>query len=290
MTTKAISAKDISELRARTSAGMMDCKAALEEAQGDMDKAVEILRKKGIAKAETRGGRSASQGLVVVASHSAGADVAMIELNCETDFVARTDAFIKLAQDLAVVAEQHAPIGIHPGSALDQAPFRDKTVGVVVKEMSGTTGEAMALKRVARFQQPKGTVQSYLHHNGQVGVLVDVEGPAGEALTALARDIALHVASADPMVVSDADIPADVLDRERRIEEEKVAAEGKPENIRAKIVDGKLRKFVAERTLLGQAFVKDEAKTVAELAKDAAKTLGGAVTVKRFARFKVGQD
>ena len=156
--------------------------------------------------------------------------------------------------------------------------------------MSGTTGEAMTLKRMARFQQPNGTVQSYLHFNGQVGVLVDVEGPAGEQLGALARDIALHVASADPMVVSDADIPADVLQRERRIEEEKVAAEGKPENIRAKIVDGKIRKFVAQRTLLGQPFVKDEARTVGDLVKEAAKTLGGPVTVKRFARFKVGQD
>jgi elongation factor Ts len=290
MSKVAISAKDISELRTRTSAGMSDCKAALEEAQGDMDKAVEILRKKGIAKAETRGGRTASQGLVVVASHLAGGDVAMIELDCETDFVARTEEFIRLARELAVVAEQHAPIGVNPGSVLDAAPFRDETVAVVVKEMSGTTGEAMTLKRVARFQQPNGTVQSYLHFNGQVGVLVDVEGPAGDNLGALARDIALHIASADPMVVSDADIPADVLERERRIEEEKVAAEGKPENIRSKIVDGKIRKFLAERTLLGQAFVKDETKTVGKLVEEAAKALGGAVTVQRFARFKVGQD
>lgn len=289
MSKVAISAKDISELRARTSAGMMDCKAALEEAQGDMDKAVEILRKKGIAKAETRGGRSASQGLVVIASHVAGTDLAMIELNCETDFVARTEEFIHLARELAVVAERQAPIGVNPGTVLDAAPFRDKTVGVVIKEVSGTTGEAMTLKRVARFQQPNGTVQSYLHFNGQVGVLVDVEGPAGDQLAELARDIALHAASADPVGVSEADIPADTIARERRIAEEQVAAEGKPENIRAKIVDGKIRKFVATSTLLGQAFVKDESKTVGDLVKDAAKALGGPATVKRFARFKVGE-
>lgn len=290
MSKVAISAKDISELRTRTSAGISDCKAALEEAQGDMDKAVEILRKKGIAKAETRGGRTASQGLVVVASHVAGVDVAMIELNCETDFVARTEQFIQLARDLAVAAEQHAPIGVNPGSVMDSVPFRDKTVVSVVKEMSGTTGEAMTLKRVARFQQPNGSVQSYLHFNGQVGVLVDVEGPAGDDLGALARDIALHIASADPVGVSEADIPADALARERRIAEDQVAAEGKPENIRAKIVDGKLRKFIASSTLLGQPFVKDEAKTVGDLAKESAKALGAPVTVKRFARFKVGQD
>lgn len=289
MSTMAISPKDIAELRARTGAGMMDCKAALEEAQGDMDKAVEILRKKGIAKAETRGGRTASQGLVAVASHQAGSDVAMIELNCETDFVARTEEFIHLARELAVVAERQAPIGVNPGSVLDGAPFRDKTVGVVIKEVSGTTGEAMTLKRVARFQQPNGTVQSYLHFNGQVGVLVDVEGPAGDQLAELARDIALHIASADPVGVSEADIPVDAVARERRIAEEQVAAEGKPENIRAKIVDGKIRKFVATSTLLGQAFVKDESKTVGDLIKDSAKALDGPATVTRFARFKVGE-
>ena len=288
MPTKTVSAKDISELRVRTGAGMMDCKAALEEAQGDMDKAVELLRKKGIAKAETRGGRTASQGLVVIASHQAGADVAMIELNCETDFVARTEEFIHLARELAVAAEQHAPVGVNPGTALEAAPFRDKTVGVVIKEMSGTTGEAMSLKRVARFQQPSGTVQSYVHFNGQVGVLVDVEGPTGEGLADLARDVALHIASADPVGVSDADIPADSIARERRIAEEQVAAEGKPENIRAKIVDGKLKKFVAERTLLEQPYVRNDKITVGELIKEASGKLGEAISVRRFARFQIG--
>lgn len=290
MTARTTAAKDISELRARTSAGMMDCKAALEEAQGDMDKAVEILRKKGIAKAETRGGRTASQGVVVMSTHLAGNDVAMIELNCETDFVARTEEFIHLARELGVLASQKAPAGVHQGNALDAQAFRGKTVAEIIKQVSGTTGEAMALKRVARFTQAQGTVQSYLHHNGQVGVLVEIEGPAGEALVVLARDLALHVASADPIGVSEADIPKDTLDRERRIAEEQVAAQNKPENIRAKIVDGKLRKFVAERALLGQPYVKDDTKPVGDLVKEAAKALGGAVTVKRFARFKVGEN
>ncbi len=289
MSTKTISAKDISELRARTSAGIMDCKAALDEAQGNMDQAVEILRKKGIAKAEKRGGRSASQGLVVITSHDAGTDVAMVELNCETDFVARTEEFIHLARELGVLASQKAPAGIHPGAALDAQEFRGKSIAEIIKEVSGTTGEAMTLKRVARFTQANGTVQSYLHHNGQVGVLIEVEGPSGEALVALARDLALHVASADPIGVSEADIPKEILERERRIVEEQVATEGKPENIRVKIVEGKLRKFVAERALLGQPFVKDDAKVVGDLVKEAAKTLGGAVTVKRFARFRVGE-
>ncbi|HEV8597889.1 MAG TPA: translation elongation factor Ts [Gemmatimonadales bacterium] len=289
MSTKTVSPKQISELRARTGAGMMDCKAALEEAGGDLDKAVEILRKKGIAKADKRGGRTASQGLIVISAEDLGFDLAMIELNCETDFVARTEGFIQLARELGVHAALHAPLGIHEGSVLDAQPFAERTVGEAVKELAGKTGEATTLRRVAHFRQENGTVQGYLHHNGQVGVLIELEGPPGDGLDALGRELALHIASADPLAISDADIPAETLERERRIAEEQVAAEGKPEQIRAKIVDGKLRKFVAERTLLGQSFVKDESKTAGDLLKEAAKSLGGPVTVKRFARFRVGE-
>ena len=289
MTTKAVSTKDIAELRARTSAGMMDCKAALEEAGGDLDKAVEILRKKGIAKAEKRGGRVAAQGLVVIAAAPDGTDSAMIELDCETDFVARTDGFQKLARELADHAARLAPAGVHPGAVLDPQPFAGKTVAEAIKEFAGTTGEATSLRRVAHFTQPAGTVQGYLHHNAQVGVLVELTGPAGEGLAALGRDLALHIASADPIAVSEADIPVEVVDRERRIAEEQVAAEGKPEAIRSKIVEGKVRKFIAERTLLGQHFVKDETKTVGDLVRAAAKELGGDVAVTRLVRFKVGE-
>lgn len=289
MSTMAVSPKQISELRARTSAGMMDCKAALEEAGGDLAKAAEILRKKGIAKAETRGGRTASQGLVVISAENLGTDLAMIELDCETDFVARTEGFSTLARELGVHAALHAPLGVHPGSVLDAQPFAGKTVAEAVKELAGKTGEATNLKRVAHFRQENGTVQGYLHHNSQVGVLIELTGPTGDALDSLGRDLALHIASADPMGISEADIPVETLERERRIAEEQVAAEGKPEQIRPKIVEGKLRKFVAERTLLGQAFVKDETKKVADLVSAAAKTLGASVTVKGFARFKVGE-
>jgi elongation factor Ts len=200
MASTTISPKDVSELRARTGAGMMDCKRALEEAGGDMDKASELLRKKGIAKAEKRAGKVASEGLVVSYLHHNGQVGSLVELNCETDFVARTDD----------------------------------------------------------FQQ-------------------------------LARDIALHVASADPVGVNPEDIPPEVLERERRIAEEQVAQEGKPENIRAKIVDGKLKKFVAERTLLEQPFVRDDKKTVGQLIKEASGKLGEAISVRRFARFKIGE-
>jgi elongation factor Ts len=199
MASVTISPKDVSELRARTGAGMMDCKRALEEAGGDMDKASEILRKKGIAKAEKRSGRVATQGLVVSYIHHNQQVGVLLELNSETDFVARNEAF------------------------------------------------------------------------GQ-----------------LARDIALHVASADPLGVNPEDVPAELLERERRIAEEQVAAEGKPEHIRAKIVDGKLKKFVAERTLLEQPYVRNDKITVGELIKEASGKLGEAISVRRFARFQIG--
>jgi len=287
--TQPITAKMVAELRGRTGAGMMDCKAALEEAMGDLDKAVEILRKKGIAKADKRSDRSASQGLIVVEAAHSGRDAAMIELNSETDFVAKSEDFVALARDLAKHALQHAPLGVHAGATLEGQAFRGTTVGDAVKLVSGKTGEAMAFKRVARFHVPEGTVGHYLHHNGQSAALVEITGPRSEAVTALARDLALHATSTDPLGVSEADIPVEVIARERRIAEEQVAAEGKPENIRPKIVDGKLRKFVAERTLLGQQFVKDDSKLVGDLVKEAAKAAGGALTVTRLVRFKVGE-
>jgi elongation factor Ts len=196
-----ISPQQVSELRARTGAGMMDCKRALEEAAGDMDKAAEILRKKGIARAEKRAGRSAAQGVVVSYIHHNQQVGVLLELDCETDFVARTEEFRQLA-----------------------------------------------------------------------------------------RDIALHIASADPLGVNAEDLPADLLERERRIAEEQVAAEGKPANVRPKIVEGKVRKFVAERTLTEQLYIKDDSKTVGQLIKEASGKLGEAVHVRRFARFKVGES
>ena len=281
-----ISTKDISELRARTGAGIGDCKKALEEAGGDLSKAAEILRAKGIAKAEKRAGRAASQGLIGIEVLDGGASAAMVELNSETDFVARNDEFKGLLRGLVADAAKHAPLGVAElteGGYLAQ-PFGDSTVGETVKSASGKTGEAIALRRVAHFAPKGGVVGHYLHHNEQVGVLVELAGATGAPALALAKDVALHVASADPIAVAPSDIPAEVIDRERRIAEEQVAADGKPENIRAKIVEGKLKKFASERALLEQLFIKDDSKVVGQLVA----AVSGARVV-RFARFKVGE-
>jgi elongation factor Ts len=281
MKTMAISTKDIADLRARTGAGMMDCKKALEEAHGDMSAAGEILRKKGIAKAEKRAGRDASQGLVLIETVTTRGG--MIELNCETDFVARTEGFQLLAERLASHALESSPAGVSLEAFL-QENLDGKSIAQWVKEASGTMGEAMTLKRVACFGAPAGVVGAYRHHNRQVGVLVEITGNGDDEAKALADEIALHIASADPIAVSTADIPADLLARERRIAEEQVALEGKPEAIRAKIVEGKVKKFASERALVEQGFVKDESVTIGQMI---ARVPGAQVT--RFARFKVGE-
>ena len=202
MSTMAISAKDVAELRARTGAGMMDCKKALEEAGGDMDKAAEILRKKGIAKAEKRAGRTASQGLVGD-RHRAGRAVrgAMIELNCETDFVARTDDFIALAKELcASTHAAHAPVGVNPGSALDAQPFQGKTVAEVGQGSCRARPAKRWRSSGSRGSRPRTVSSAPISTTtARSACLVELEGPRSEArLRALARELALHVASADP--------------------------------------------------------------------------------------------
>jgi len=288
----AISTKDISELRARTSAGMMDCKKALEEAEGDLGRAAELLRAKGIAKAEKRAGRSTTQGLVYIEAAPDGSRASIIGLTCETDFVARTDDFMALGARLAARA---SALGVPDAPALLAAPAEEggtDTVADLVRRMSGTTGEAVNLSAATTFAPAEGTVGQYLHHNRQVGVLVEVTGagarsPEGQAL---ARELAMHVASADPVAVRAEDIAADLVERERRIAEEQVAAEGKPEAIRGKIVEGKVRKFLSERSLLDQPFVKDDKTSVAQVVAAAAKAAGGELTVVRFVRVRIGES
>jgi elongation factor Ts len=279
-----ISTKDIAELRARTGAGMMDCKKALEEADGNMERAGEILRRKGIAKAEKRAGRTAAQGVIFVAHADNHRDAAMIELTSETDFVARNDAFRQFAGSLTRFLLAMPPQTTLAGFLAHAPDDGDATVDQLVKETSGKTGEAVGLARIARFGTESGTIGLYRHFNDQVAVLVEVSGEPGAALQALADAVALHVASADPIAVRTEDIPVELLERERRIAEEQVAAEGKPEAIRGKIVEGKVRKFASERALVEQAFIKDESRTVGQLLAD----VPGA-RIQRFARFKVGE-
>lgn len=275
-----ISAAEVKELRERTGAGMMDCKKALEETSGDMEAAIDLLRSRGAAKAAKRAGRETTEG--VVASHVENGVGALIELNCETDFVARTDDFRALAGALARhVAEYATDLDGAAGSeAILTQGFEggDQTVDELVTEVSAKTGERIVVNRVARFMAEGGHVSSYVHMTGKIGVMVEVGAPGAEEL---ARDVAMHVAAARPLAVSADEIPPDVVERERAVYLEQVRQEGKPEAIQEKIVEGKLRKFYQEQALLDQAFVKDPDRTIRQVVGD--------VEVRRFVRYELGE-
>ena len=299
MATTTVTAKDVQLLRQRTGAGMMDCKKALEETGGDVEKAVEYLRKKGIAKAEKRADRAASEGAIVALISDDAKAAALVEVNSETDFVARNDEFKALAQAVATQVFGDAAFdGVvavaQEGELMKQPWHKDagKSVADAVKEASGKTGENVVVRRYARFKTD-GVIGSYVHFNGRVAVLVDVAGGEGAPVKELAYAIAQHIAAGVPKVplgVNREDIKTDVIDRERRIYEEQARTAGKPEAMLGKIVEGQVNRFYAENTLLDQPWVRDDSKTIQQLVTEAGKEIGATLTVRRFARFQMGEE
>jgi len=289
----AYTAKDVSELRQRTQAGMMDCKKALEECQGDMDQAVEWLRKKGISRGESRAGRAASEGKIVAKVAPDGATGALVELNSETDFVARNEAFgqtvDRIAETLLASGSIDGVVTSAENSPLLATKFGDAgTLADALKQLTGTIGENIVLRRYARFGG-SGAVGAYVHHNAKVGTLVEVAGLSGEAGQQLARTVAEHITAGVPTIpvaVTRDDVPAALVDRERRIFSEQAAASGKPANIVEKMVQGRVDKFYKEVTLLDQPWVRDDSKAIRDLVKAA----GAGVSIRRFARFQIGQE
>ncbi|MDX2182768.1 MAG: translation elongation factor Ts [Gemmatimonadaceae bacterium] len=292
MTTMTITTKLIAELREKSGAGIGDCKKALEETGGDVAKAMEYLRAKGIAKAGTRTGRAAAEGLVIAQITADGKTGALIELACETDFVARNDDFVALAKKVAdFVLNDTALNGVQKvgaeGGYLD-TKWGSETVGTVVKGEGAKTGENVLLKTVARFTTT-GALGSYVHHNGKVGALVQVDGGSDEKAVELAKYIAEHLAAGVPAValaVSRDRIPADKVESERRIAAEQAAESGKPANIVEKMVEGRVNKYYAEVTLTEQPWVRDDKQTIAQLVK----STGAGLSVARFARVQLGVE
>ena len=278
-----ISAADVAALRKATGAGMMDCKRALEECDGDIEAAKDWLRKKGLAGANKRAGRAADQGAVgVVVDGNVGA---VVELNCETDFVAKGADFLNALGALT------AQIATHGDTDIAAQAFEGSTVGEVIAQMGATLGERIELGRTARYETTDGILDAYTHiqnDRGTIGVLVELGGvDAGNAdARAVAHDIALHIASAAPRYVSKDDVPADALDKERELLTELTRNEGKPENAIDKIVTGRLNGFYKDYCLLEQGFVKDPKTTIGKLVEG----LGGGATVRRFARIKIGEE
>lgn len=288
-----ITAKDVAALRARTGAGMGDCKKALEETGGDIEKAVDQLRTKGIAKAEKRAGRAASEGQIITWVSDDATLGVMIELNSETDFVSRNDEFVALATMVARhIAEDTSLDGVAElgtdHALLNKHWHHDKalTLGEVVKAAAAKTGENVQLRRVARYAT-SGTIGVYRHHNGKVAVLVDVQGATGDAAKTLGGSVAEHVAAGVPTVaiaVQKTDVPAELVEREKAIFVEQAKASGKPDNIVEKMVSGRIDKFYSEVTLVQQPWVRDDSKTIGQLVKETA-----GADLKRFVRFQMGE-
>jgi len=292
-----ISAGMVRDLRDKTGAGIMECKAALAEAGGDLAKAIEVLRKRGLKTAEKKAGRTAADGLVA-AWISPGRDAgALLEVNCETDFVARTERFTDLTRLLVTLVGTDAAAA--EMDALLARAVNGKPVADVIKETIGSLGENIVVRRAARLALPQdaqGLVTSYLHGGGKIGVLVEVrcksDGVAkGEGLTRLAKDLALQVCSAEPAYVTRDQVPAAILEKEREILRAQPDVQGKPAAIQDKIIQGRLEKFFMERCLADQLFIRDpEGKQkIRDVLKAAEKTLGEPVSVAGFARFRLGE-
>jgi elongation factor Ts len=269
-----VTAEAVKQLRERTGAGMMECKKALVECNGDLDAAAELMRKQGLAKADKKASRVAAEGVVALAVAADGKSAAMVEVNCETDFVAREADFQSFSDELGQLALAQAPASLEAMATLSFAS--GENVDERRRALIAKIGENISIRRFATLKSP-GVLGAY-RHGTRIGALVALEG--GDE--SLARDLAMHVAASSPEYLSMADVPAEVIAKEREIETEKALAEGKPADIVAKMVEGRIRKTLNEKALLGQPFVKDPDQTVEKLLK-AAKA-----EVKGFERLEVG--
>jgi elongation factor Ts len=279
----AISASAVKELRQKTGAGMMDCKNALVEADGDLDQAVKILRTKGLAAAAKKAHRSASDGTVVIVGDDA--KMAMLELNCETDFVARNPDFVAFA---AALANQVLESGVNDAQELlaaEDAANPGHTVEQSISQQVATIGENIVLRRVACVAAESGyRLGSYVHMGGKIGVIVAGSGSVpDEAL----HDVAMHVAASEPRFVNRAEVTEKVLDTEREIALKQAVDQGKPEHIAERIVTGKMEKFFEQSVLLEQPFAKDTSTSVGEYVRT---TGGDDATITTMVRFKLGED
>jgi elongation factor Ts len=287
-----ITAEQVKKLRDQTGAGMMDCKAALTEANGNAEEAITVLRKRGLASAAKKAGRTASEGLIahrMSEDHSRGT---LVEVNCESDFVARTDDFQRLMHDVLDEIEKKGDAVTDAWIKDPNGPIQQRLTPVIAK-----LGEAMAVSRFVRYavQGGQGYVGQYIHQTGKIGVQVEFGGvtPAitgRQEFVTLVKEIAMQIAAANPAYVSRAAVPAELLEKERSIYRAQMENSGKPANVLDKIIEGKLGAFYEQTVLVDQISVRPEPKqTVGKLLEAAGKALGADVTVTRFARLKVGE-
>ena len=275
----AISAKDVKRLRDMTGVGMMDCKKALEEADGDFDKAVELLRKKGQKVAAKRADREANEGLIVTALSSDAAVGAIAEVNCETDFVARNEEFAAFASRIVDLVLEERPNSLDELN--DTELENGKTVEQAVVELTGKIGEKIDVRRFAILKSEGGRVVSYIHPGSRLGVLVDIKGNGQVEDAGL--DVAMQVAALNPIATRTDEVPQDLKDKELEIAREAAKAEGKPDHIIDRIAEGKLERYYKDHVLVEQPFVKDSSMTVKEMLKQSG------AEIERFVRFALGE-
>jgi len=285
-----ITAKMVNELRQRTNAPMMDVKRALVDSGGDMDKAAELLRERGAASADKKLSNEMKEGLVAGRISEDGKLGVLVRLGCQTDFVARNDAFQKLLADLVTLAFENDVSSPADVAALKYSDGSGRTVEGFIKELVGTIKENIGITGVARYATANGRVEKYVHHNGKVAALIQVDGSTDDAVKVMAGEVAMHIAAGVPqvpMAVDRSGVDPAVIEREKAAAAEGTA--GKPPAIVEKIIAGKLEKYFQDVTLVDQAFIKDEAKRIRDLVAETAKAVGSPVKIARFARFKVGE-
>ncbi len=287
-----ITAARVKELRDKTGAGMMDCKKALTEANGDLEAAVDWLRKQGLSAAAKKSGRTASEGLVGVAV--SGNKGAVVEVNAETDFVARNETFQEFVNGVAQLALDGAIDDIEALKATAY-PGTQKTVDEQLTELIATVGENMSVRRVALLSPNPGVVASYMHNAltpglGKIGVLVSLETTApADQMQALGKQLAMHVAATAPQAISRDTIDASLVEREKAVLAEQARASGKPDNIIVKMVEGRLKRYFEEVSLLDQTYVIDGERKIAKVLDDAAKEAGAPIAIAGFLRFALGE-
>ncbi|TDT61582.1 translation elongation factor Ts [Fonticella tunisiensis] len=285
----AITAKMVQELRERTGAGMMDCKKALTQADGDMEKAIEILREKGLAAAAKKAGRIAAEGLVETYISEDGKVGAVVELNCETDFVAKNEEFVKLAKNLAKQA------ALSSASAVDELlnekyiADNDITVKDAVTGLIAKLGENMTFRRFERFNGENGIIADYIHGGGRIAVMVKLTADKAEGLNEVAKEISLQIAAANPQYITKEEVPQDVIEKEREIYRQQALNEGKPEKVIEKMVEGRIQKFYKEVCLVEQLWIRDQDLTIRKYLDNKSKELGTEIKVEKFVRFEKGE-
>ena len=284
-----ITAQSVKELREKTGAGMMDCKKALTEAQGDMEKAIEILREKGLAAAAKKAGRVAAEGIVKTYISEDSKSAGIVELNCETDFVAANEEFVNFATRLAEMASVSSAKTVE--EFVTEKYDANSTVSEALTALIAKLGENMTVRRFEKFNVANGVVESYIHGGGRIGVVVELNCEADNVavLKEVAKDVCMQVAAANPSFLSRENVDAEALEKEKEIYRVQALNEGKPENIVEKMVMGRIQKYYKEVCLLDQAWVKDGDKSISKYLQEKSKEVGSPITINKFVRFERGE-